>query len=311
MTTTSQQPDGNRSPTSEDEQEQQPKGVRRVLAWVGVAVLAGAASTLTGLSEDAIGWGVDAVRAPFTDDKPAAPISVRIEQADPYDNCLNQEGMVFPGSINDLSGFGKVHAGPKPPVTTEKQQQSLRHRRAWDAAHGAIPSDMTTIYVHVQGKSDQSVTLTGLSINVRETEDAPSGVRMTYTPGGCGDDNESRFAVQTDRRSPRVSFITGRSDSGAKRIEGFPVRVTTQDTENLELVAYSLHKDTRFTFSLNWVSGDRAGSYEIAADDGQPFEVTSSKNAKTYSYTSWENNKVAPDPSKTWDGTIPYAARRH
>ncbi|MGW3311483.1 hypothetical protein ACWDG9_33425 [Streptomyces sp. NPDC001073] len=307
MTNTSQRPDNE----PDNEEAQQPKGMRRVLAWAGIAVLAGAASTLTGLTEQAISWVADAVVAPFGDDKPAAPMSVKIEQADPYDNCLNQEGTIFPHTIAGLSGFGAAHAGPEPPVTTEKSKKSAQAIQVWDAAHGAVPSDMTTIYVHIQGKSDEAVTLTDISVNVLETHEAPSGVRMTYTPGGCGDDNESRFAVQTDRHTPHVAFLSGRSDSAEKRVEGFPVRVSAQDTENLELVAYSLYKETRFTFSLDWVSGDDSGTYEITASDGKPFVVASSKNAKPYSYTSWENNKVAPNPTDGWDGSIPYAARKH
>ncbi|MFB6823963.1 hypothetical protein ACFCXA_20495 [Streptomyces virginiae] len=212
-----------------------------------------------------------------------APLSFTVEEMNPWDSCDGGVGVVFtkPPTLDEAAAELRRNVTVK---TTEEAVAFRARLDSFGSAHEAVPADLTIIRLNVQGKSGRAVTVR--NITVKRSEDSPlpkQSMRLRYE-GACGGANMSRFAVNLDKKTPKLEFKDGESDTGAMRVRGFPVKVSESDPENFVIVAFTSAHLHRFSLSIEWSSDGVAGTTEVKRSDNKEFAVASGNGGPQYAY---------------------------
>lgn len=167
---------------------------------------------------------------------------------------------------------------PPPPLQQDAE--------AWASSLGAVHGRQTKVRISVQGRSSAAVVLEALHVRVVSRGTPVDG--NAYSMGqGCGSDlTPRRFTVDLDEDRPAA-----RPKDGANGAEGgrvipavrFPLRVSAEDPEVLDVDATTLTYDARWYLELDWSSQGRAGTIRID-DHGRPFHTTGIKGMPHYWY---------------------------
>ncbi|MEV6378463.1 helix-turn-helix transcriptional regulator [Streptomyces sp. NPDC051773] len=167
---------------------------------------------------------------------------------------------------------------PPPPLQQDAE--------AWASSLGAVHGRQTKVRISVQGRSSAAVVLEALHVRVVSRGTPVDG--NAYSMGqGCGSDlTPRRFTVDLDEDRPAA-----RPKDGANGAEGgrvipavrFPLRVSAEDPEVLDVDATTQTYDARWYLELDWSSQGRAGTIRID-DDGRPFHTTGIKGMPHYWY---------------------------
>ncbi|MEV6583271.1 hypothetical protein AB0M92_34510 [Streptomyces sp. NPDC051582] len=212
-----------------------------------------------------------------------APLSFTVEEVNPWDSCDGGAGVVFmkPPTLDEAA----AELGRNRTVTTAEETAAFWKRlESFGGTHDAAPADLTIIRLNVQGRSGHAVTVKDISVKQQESLPLPKqSLRLRYA-GGCGDANMSRFAVNLDKKSPKLEFKDGQSDTGSMRVRGFPVKVSESDPENFVIVAFTSAGLHRFSLSIEWSSDGASGATEVKSKDQKEFAVASGNGGPQYSY---------------------------
>jgi hypothetical protein len=242
------------------------------------AVVAGLAAGIGVVAQDAVTSAVDSVKnSLFPPGSGEAPLTVKASMVDPMDVCEGGGGIVY----------------LKPPTVSAAEQEFnkqlksptdlLANESTFDAAHEAKPANYAIINLLIQGKGEQAVTISKVSIKAVEVRPAPKAMRIRPN-GSCGDANMSRFSVDLDSAQPRLKFKDGRTDEGKQRVSTFPYQVTQSDTETVVIVPVTNRSDYQFKIAVDWESGDQSGTLEVGSgkDQGDPFEIVAGSASAKY-----------------------------
>ncbi|MFE9256028.1 hypothetical protein [Streptomyces sp. NPDC006879] len=121
--------------------------------------------------------------------------------------------------------------------------------------------------VTLQAKSDQSIVVTDLRVDVISARPVPS-TGQVIDAEDCGGGIDVRpFDVDLASRPVSVKpAVIHRADGSQLRNPGFPFKVSAKDPEQLELQFPSVRGDVRFSITVDWVSEGQPGS--IRLDNG-------------------------------------------
>ncbi|MFE9842102.1 hypothetical protein [Streptomyces goshikiensis] len=123
---------------------------------------------------------------------------------------------------------------------------------------------VVTASVTLQAKTDQSIVVTGVRVDVISVKPVPH-TGQVIDAEGCGSGIDVR-PFDVDLASHPVSVkptLTKRADGGQKRAPGFPFKVSSKDPEQLELMFPSVQGDVRFSMTVDWVSEGKPGSVKL------------------------------------------------
>ncbi|WP_327284152.1 hypothetical protein [Streptomyces sp. NBC_01205] len=118
--------------------------------------------------------------------------------------------------------------------------------------------------VTLQAKTDQSIVVTGVRVDVITTESVPT-TGQVIDAEGCGSGIDVR-PFDVDLASQPVSVkptVTKAADGSQKRGPDLPFKVSSQDPEQLELRFPSVQGDVRFSITVDWVSEGKPGSVKL------------------------------------------------
>jgi hypothetical protein len=164
-------------------------------------------------------------------------------------------------------------------------------REAWGRAMGGTNAYSTGFRVVIQGTSQSSVVLTGLSIRVLERRPAPRGTVVDAI--GAGGAPARYFTVDLDEPAPEAVFDFGESSAGSDRRISFPYHVTESEPEVFFIFAGAQRCDCTWVAELSWSAEGRSG-VAVIDDDGRPFRTVSGEAATRYRAT--EEGLLEPSP---------------
>ncbi|MFM9551212.1 helix-turn-helix domain-containing protein [Streptomyces caniscabiei] len=261
---------------------------RRVLAVAATcALLVITAATLSALSDDnsseadasrSAGPRTTAPGAPGRSTKPPATQPSETAAAD-LPLTWNVDALVWDKGCDHDYVIDKPTARVPPPPLQQDAE-------AWASSLGAVHGRQTKVRISVQGRSSAAVVLEALHVRV-VSRGAPVDGNAYSMGQGCGSDlTPRRFTVDLDEDRPAA-----RPKDGANGAEGgrvipavrFPLRVSAEDPEVLDVDATTQTYDARWYLELGWSSQGRAGTIRID-DDGRPFHTTGIKGMPHYWY---------------------------
>ncbi|WP_045558693.1 helix-turn-helix domain-containing protein [Streptomyces sp. FxanaA7] len=275
-------------PTVADRLRRRRRRRRRVLAAAATcALLVITGASLSALSDDnsseadasrSAGPRTTAPGAPGRSTKPPATQPSETAAAD-LPLTWNVDALVWDKGCDHDYVIDKPTARVPPPPLQQDAE-------AWASSQGAVHGRQTKVRISVQGRSSAAVVLEALHVRVVSRGTPVDG--NAYSMGqGCGSDlTPRRFAVDLDEDRPAA-----RPEDGANGAEGgrvipavrFPLRVSAEDPEVLDVDATTLTYDARWYLELDWSSQGRAGTIRID-DDGRPFHTTGIKGMPHYWY---------------------------
>jgi hypothetical protein len=162
---------------------------------------------------------------------------------------------------------------PPPPADTS----SPKTRVAWAERNGLIDAFSTAVQVVVQGRSDASVILLGLTVEVVSRDGPPTGALLP--PEGAGGIGVRYFDVNLDQRSPEAELGQLNEPVPGERPINFPYKVSLSDPEVFLIFGQTQRCDCRWIAKLRWQSGDQEGTSMIR-DGDQPFRTASGSAAR-------------------------------
>lgn len=144
---------------------------------------------------------------------------------------------------------------------------------------GAAFVESATAEVSVQGESQRTITLTGISFDVIKLGKRPLGVTLH---GQCGDASVGRsLEVDLDATPPKVI----RSNAALGRLETRPIRfpwtVSLTDPLLLYITAKTESCFCEWSAKIPWVSGSKRGTL-VVNNEGQGFRLVSSNGLPSY-----------------------------
>ncbi|MEU5259322.1 hypothetical protein [Amycolatopsis sp. NPDC021455] len=147
---------------------------------------------------------------------------------------------------------------------------------AWSHANDLAELGWTKVLVNVSGKSDKTVTITGIKFTVTERKPPLTGPSISKD---CGGETTGRFVVvDLDQSPPKIIQSTsiprtwGDDDWRTTELK-FPYKVTDKETEPLLIIAKTEKCECRWSAQVSWSFGDRSGSKAIDYQ-GQPFHTS-------------------------------------
>ena len=167
-------------------------------------------------------------------------------------------------------------------------------RYDWAHAMGGIDADSTSARLTIEGLTDKTVHINGISATIVESS-APS-VGSNLTCPGRGEQPNTRSAViDLDTNPPSVLTY----DASGKLVP-FAFTVSKGQSEVIDISA-TTNKCTcswQAVISLS-VDGEQR-SYKVQARGNQPFKTTSSSNGKWYQWVSgkWVEQRTGPSAAE-------------
>lgn len=241
--------------------------LRRFTAWAATILAAVLVATLTNVFTGALTGAWRGVTAWFTAEE--APFTVVAEVND-----------------NHCGNGWFVQAAPSALEFPLRSIPGSLHWRSYPPAAGGHSASPTSVTLTVQGRTRQTVVLTGLDIEVRKRRPAPKGVVLN---DACGDLGAFRWvAVDLDASPPQVTpkfegFILDMIGKENVPVQNrkpirFPYHVNSVKPETFLMSAQTVACDCSWVAVLTWQSGDRSGRYVID-DAGSPFRTVGRRNA--------------------------------
>jgi hypothetical protein len=157
---------------------------------------------------------------------------------------------------------GKIASLGAPPDRGNPERSE--ERWAWAHEHGAVDALDSLVRLKISGTSSTPVILDDLRIKVTQRQPPLDGWELTYL--GLGSAQGTRyFDINLDKPSPSVRY--------AGKRDPFPLRVSADDIEVIDLLASTQKCDCSWTAQLDWAAGDKQGTTTIT-DHGRPFRTT-------------------------------------
>jgi hypothetical protein len=185
---------------------------------------------------------------------------------------------------------------PRSSLPATLETVSLQDWAAIEAQPGAAAAGQSVVRVSIQGESDRTVTLTGISFRVKRGVE-PSGAVFS---GQCGGPFVGRaIEVDLDLHPPRVvDSVAGLHGMlGSRGLHGerlyqqirFPWTVSLTDPLLLDVVATTESCYCHWSAEIPWVSGAQKGVIHID-DEGSPLAVTGAVELPAYvpSASGWK-----------------------
>ncbi|MDI5963682.1 hypothetical protein [Streptantibioticus silvisoli] len=169
--------------------------------------------------------------------------------------------------------------GRVPPLPPPQQTD------AWAAALGGVPAQDLRLQLTVQSRPGEPVVLHTLYVTVVGSTTAPAGNGYTLSAGCGGGLAPASFAVDLDATAPRARSVSGFDGGDREPAVDFPLQVSANDAEVLDVDAHTLDHDVSWYLDLVWSSGTRQGTLRID-DHGHPFRTVGLKGDPLYYYTS-------------------------
>lgn len=177
---------------------------------------------------------------------------------------------------------------PQRSIPAVLDKTSIESWEAVEDAPGAAPIRPAVVQVSIQGESTRTVTLTGLSIDVKR-KIRPPGAAFS---GQCGGPFVGRaIEVDLDQDPPKVVDSVADKDGmlGSRGMHGerlyrmirFPWTVSVTDPLLLEVHATTDSCFCEWSAEIPWVSGSQRGIIHID-DEGSPLTVTTGSNLPIY-----------------------------
>lgn len=142
------------------------------------------------------------------------------------------------------------------------------------------PLDMT-----VQGRTQESVLLTGMEVTVLRSAPPPTRGVVINTAFGCGAAQPQRSFTADFARSPvKVTADTGQ-DTNGKEIPPvrFPFKVSLSDPEDFLVNAKNVTGDCAFAIVLHWVADGKAGTTTLD-NGGKGFRLIKNGSLPAYRF---------------------------
>jgi hypothetical protein len=177
-----------------------------------------------------------------------------------------------------------VVSRPISQVPAPPNGDSPEGRFSWARDMGGVDATESLIRVLVAGKDASPVVLQGLRVKVAERGPPLKGTLLSYF--GLGAPQSVRYIqIDLSKDPPSWDYIGPR---GAPE-EHFPLRVTSSDTEVLDISAFDIHRDTKWYLELQYTADGEQRTARID-DGGQPFRTTGSGAAERYGWQDgrWE-----------------------
>ncbi|MEV5936873.1 helix-turn-helix transcriptional regulator [Streptomyces sp. NPDC052079] len=149
---------------------------------------------------------------------------------------------------------------------------------AWISSFGAVSSGEQYVQLTVQGTSDRTVVVEGLSVRVAgKRSPLPwNDFVMGYPGVGCGGNVPTRsFTVALDAARPAVTPEAGHRN--------FPFSVSESDPEVYYITADASAYDVSWYLELKWSSGSRSGTLTVD-DKGRPFRTSGNNGRPAYEF---------------------------
>jgi hypothetical protein len=232
----------------------------RARTWLIGLLVAAVGAALTNLITGGISSGFDSAWDAITgaSDPPPLTVSARVERD-------RRSAFVFEQRLSGLS--------PPPPADPSSPQA----RVSWAERNGGIDAFNTALTVVIQGRSDASVILSGLTVDVVSRDRPPTG---TFAPAlGAGGIGVRYFLVDLDQRSPEAVLGELNEPQPGQRPINFPYKVSLSDPEVFMIFASTERCDCRWILKLHWQSGDKEGTTTIR-DGDEPFRTASGSAAR-------------------------------
>ncbi|MBO0657285.1 hypothetical protein J1792_32600 [Streptomyces triculaminicus] len=142
------------------------------------------------------------------------------------------------------------------------------------------PVDMT-----VQGRTEESVLLTGMEVTVLRSAPPPTRGVVINTAFGCGAAQPQRsFTADFARRPVKVTADAGQDNDG-KAIPPvrFPFKVSLTDPEDFLVKAKNVTGDCAFAIVLHWVADGKAGTTTLN-NGGKGFRLIKASSLPAYRF---------------------------
>jgi hypothetical protein len=181
------------------------------------------------------------------------------------------------GSTELAAVFFKPIDQVPPPTFFEPDPSRLDEFIDFLHSHGAIDPHATSVRVTVQGRDENAVIITGVTIKIVEKRDTSGGVFIIYAGGG-----ELKVRpMRVDLDSPNPTAKPYPSDSGEPW--SFPLRVSSTDPEVLLINADTQTEGRYYSWfaELHYIIAGKQGVARID-DNGQPFKTVFPKGAQQY-----------------------------
>ncbi|MEU5434378.1 hypothetical protein AB0G73_13510 [Streptomyces sp. NPDC020719] len=142
------------------------------------------------------------------------------------------------------------------------------------------PVDMT-----VQGRTEESVLLTGMEVTVLRSVPPPTRGVVINTAFGCGAAQLQRsFTADFARRPVKVTPDAGQDNNG-KAIPPvrFPFKVSLNDPEDFLVNAKNITGDCAFAIVLHWVADGKSGTTTLD-NGGKGFRLIKTSSLPAYRF---------------------------
>ncbi|MGI5336527.1 hypothetical protein ACQEVS_03535 [Streptomyces sp. CA-181903] len=167
-----------------------------------------------------------------------------------------------------------------------------RYFTAWknhtkDATPTEFVSDQYSppVAMTVQGRTEESVILTGLEVTVLRSAPPPTRGVVINTAYGCGGEQPQRpFTADFAHRPVKVTADAGQ-DSDGKAIPPvrFPFKVGLTDPEDFVIHARNTTGDCVFAIVLHWVADGKAGTTTLD-NGGKGFRLIKTTSLPAYRF---------------------------
>jgi hypothetical protein len=153
-----------------------------------------------------------------------------------------------------------------------------------DVWRGRPPIAVQAVQVTVQGRTRQSVILTGMRVDVTSSRPAPQhGIVVSY--GQCGGGVDVRH-FDLDLSAVPPTYTAKPADNFGKITPAveFPYTISLDDAEVFELVpakGCGKNKDCTYTVTLQWVADGKVGT-TVVNNHGQGFRDLSPDRLPAY-----------------------------
>lgn len=240
---------------------------RKPVVWILGIVASASAAVLTGW----LNTGVHDLTA-IRHKSPQMPFEWTIARSDGMLNSC--EGWHFPVPIGKIPvrRFGDSNAD---------EQWALRN-------HGT-DIDNSAWTITLQGRTSKSVVIQDIRVKIIGKRLAPRGTQIASDMGCGGVITVRYFSVALDSANLRLT-AEGQARS-------WPYSISRTGVEEVRLEAYIENYKSKYeylyVYEIDWAQGDRRGTAEIRAPNGQPFVLTPGLlNSPTYFIDNgrWKSN---------------------
>jgi hypothetical protein len=122
--------------------------------------------------------------------------------------------------------------------------------------------------ITLQGLTSEAVAIQGIRIRIVGKRPAPRGTQIASQMGCGGVITVRSFSATLDAVNPHLVPVGG--------VKSWPYSISRGDVEEVRLDAYiqnSSKYEYLFVYEIDWAQGDKTGTAEVGAPNGQPFVV--------------------------------------